>query len=195
MKEAWYPVILIWQNATKPMKNLVIPGIVIWITVWSYETRQWNNRAISPFAGSWKMKEIHWITKDTIYRIERAQPGMFIFTSGAYSVMWTPVNEPRPAFSNLSRPTDEEIKNGFQTIVFNAGSYEWRDSTIITNAYIAKVPGFEGGRQYYHFKLKEDVLSLTMYDETYPDGSRPEWYGRYVTRFLLTRLDPELKIK
>lgn len=146
-------------------------------------------RVLSPVLGSWSMREIHWITKDTTYSIENAQPGIFIFTPTAYSVMWIPVDTPRQAFRNLSRPSDEEIKAGFQTVVFNAGSYEWTDSTLTSTAHIAKVPGFEGGKQYYRYKIDRDEMVLTMFDETYPDGSKPEWHGRYVTKFVLRRID------
>ncbi len=30
---------------------------------------------------------------------------------------------------------------------------------------------------------------LTMFDETYPNGTKPEWFGRYVTEFVLERID------
>ena len=143
----------------------------------------------SSIEGAWEMKSIHWITKDTTYSIEKAQPGMFIFTSDRYSIMWTPIEEPRTPFQNLSKPTDDELMAGFRSIVFNCGTYEYSDSTITTTAKIAKVPGFEGGKQFYRYKLVDNEMELTMFDEIYPDGTRPEWYGKYQTKFVLIKTE------
>lgn len=138
--------------------------------------------------GSWELQAIHWIAKDTTYSINKAQPGLFMIDQDRYSIMWTPTQSPREPFKVLSQPTDAEIKNGFRSIVFNAGNYEMNDSTLITRAQIAKVPGFEGGKQCYRYTIQSDTLQLTMYDETYPDGTKPEWYGKVQTQFVLKRL-------
>lgn len=143
----------------------------------------------SPVIGSWSMQEVHWITKDTTYSIYHAQPGIFIFTPTSYSIMWTPDEQPRSPFKMLSQPTEKEMLDGFQSVVFNAGSYIWTDSTIISTAVIAKVPGFEGGTQHYRYQIGHDRLTLVMFDETYPDGSKPDWFGKYVTKFILQRID------
>ncbi|MEQ8576637.1 MAG: hypothetical protein RIB63_21415, partial [Fulvivirga sp.] len=75
----------------------------------------------------------------------------------------------------------------FKTVVFNSGSYEISDSVFTTTADIAKVAGFESGKQYYKIEFKEDELYLTMFDETYPDGKKPEWYGKLKILFKLKR--------
>ncbi|MCB0689938.1 MAG: lipocalin-like domain-containing protein [Saprospiraceae bacterium] len=144
---------------------------------------------MSPVLGSWSMREVHWISTDTTYSIHNTQPGIFIFTPKSYAIMWTPSQQPRRAFEVLSKPTDEEILDGFRSVVFNAGSYVWTDSTLISTAVIAKVPGFEGGKQYYRYQIEHGILTLVMFDETYPDGSKPEWSGRYVTKFILEKID------
>jgi len=141
----------------------------------------------NPLEGAWVMKSIHWKTKDTTYSIHEAQPGIFIFTEDSYSIGWTPTEEPRIPFQNLSKPSDEELKAGFRSIVFNAGSYTHTDSTAVATPIVAKVPGFEGGKQFYRYKIDGNVLHLTMYDETYPNGKKPGWYGRYVTEFVMVR--------
>lgn len=143
---------------------------------------------INSLLGSWKMDKVHWITADTTYSIEHAHEGLFLFTPNSYSIMWTPTEEPRVPFVDLSKPTDEELKTGFRSVVFNGGSYEITDSTLTTTAYIAKVPGFEGGVQYYRYLLENDLLRLTMFDETYPNGDKPSWSGRYETEFVMTRV-------
>lgn len=143
---------------------------------------------INPLLGSWKMNAVHWITSDTTYSIDNAQEGLFLFTPNSYSIMWTPTEEPRVAFVDLSKPTDDELKAGFRSVVFNGGSYEITDSTLTTTAYIAKVPGFESGIQYYRYSITNNLLRLTMFDETYPNGDKPAWSGRYVTEFVMTRV-------
>ena len=141
-----------------------------------------------PLIGSWEMSSIYWITDDTTYSIESAQPGLLMIGANRYSIMWTPIDQPRKPFKSLSKPTDEEMKTGFRSIVFNAGLYEKTDSTLTTTAQIAKVPGFEDGKQYYRYNIKDDILELTMFDETYPDGQKPEWFGKFVTKFILKKV-------
>lgn len=143
----------------------------------------------TPLLGSWEMISVFWITKDTTYSIEKAQPGLLMITPNRYSIMWTPIEEPRNPFKNLSGPTNEEILDGFRSIVFNAGTYEVTDSTLTTEAIIAKVPGFERGKQYYKYRLNDDKLELTMFDETYPDGKKPKWFGKEVTKFVLRKVE------
>ncbi len=137
--------------------------------------------------GSWELKSIEWITADTSYVISDAQPGIFMIDSARYSTMWTPTREPRISFQNLSNPSEDEILSGFRSVVFNAGTHIITDSTLVTTASIAKVPGFEGGKQYYRYTIHDDEMDLTMFDETYPDGSKPDWAGIYVTKFRMIR--------
>lgn len=143
----------------------------------------------NPLLGSWKMTSTHWITKDTTYSIHEAQPGIFIIDSSRYAIMWTPLDEPRTPFKNLSQPTDMEMIAGFRSVVFNGGTYDMTDSTLTTTAQIAKVPGFEGGKQFYNYSIADDQLILVMFDETYPDGSKPSWFGKYQTKFVLRRAE------
>ena len=139
--------------------------------------------------GSWQMKEVHWKTKDTTYSIHKTEPGIFFFTDSSYAIMWTPTDKPREPFKILSKPTNDELIKGFRSVVFNAGSYTSTDSTVMATAFIAKVPGFEGGKQFYRYTINGNRLSLTMYDETYPNGKKPKWFGKYVTEFILHKID------
>ncbi|MFK7936682.1 MAG: lipocalin-like domain-containing protein [Saprospiraceae bacterium] len=142
----------------------------------------------SPLFGSWQMEEIHWITPDTTYSIPTAQPGIFMLNEASYTIIWTPTQEPRIPFDTLAKPTAAEMQAGFRSIVFNSGSYELSDSTLTTTAMVAKVPGFEGGKQFYRYQIEQDQLTLQMFDETYPDGGKPEWYGKVETQFKLKRI-------
>ena len=134
------------------------------------------------------MTEVHWVSEGETFSIPDAQPGLFLFTPESYSIMWTRTKEPREAFKNLSAPTDDEMKAGFRSVVFNGGRYTFSGDTVTTVATIAKVPGFEGGKQFYRYTIEGDTLRLTMFDETYPDGAKPEWAGTWETEFVLERV-------
>lgn len=143
----------------------------------------------NPLMGAWEVESIHWISSDTTVSIEEAQAGIFMVTESRYSIIWTPTRTPRVPFAVLSSPTDEEAIAGFKSIVFNSGTYTIGDSTFDIEAEIAKVPGFEGGQQNFTYKIDGDQLSLRMRDETYPDGSKPEWSGKWETLFVMKRID------
>lgn len=140
-----------------------------------------------PLMGSWHMKEIHYIQADTTIKVEKVHGGRITFTEEHYHLLYNPWINPRKPFEKLAAPTKDEMIYGFQTLVFNSGSYVYTDSTVTTTADIAKVPGFEGGIQYYNYSLKDNELKLTMYDETYPDGNKPEWYQKLKVLFKLVR--------
>ena len=139
--------------------------------------------------GAWRVQEIYYKNTDTTYTIANAQVGNFLVTPERYSIMWVPTEAPRVAFKILSKPTDAEVISAFRSMVFNSGTYTLNDSIMTTTAEIAKVPGFEGGIQYYKYSIdSNDSLNFEMYDETYPDGSKPEWVGTWSTGFKMSRL-------
>jgi len=139
--------------------------------------------------GTWSINEIHWITPDTTYSIKNAQPGIFMVSSSRYSIIWTPIHAKRVPFKKLANPTDEEIISGFKSIVFNSGTYQIADTTFTVQAQIAKVPGFEGGTQKFIYNIKDDILNIKMIDETYPNGEKPDWFGKLETLFVMERID------
>lgn len=142
---------------------------------------------LNPLLGAWEMQAVHWIHAGGRNSVSPAQPGLFLFTDRRYAIMWTPTRSPRTAFQALAKPTDAETIAGFRSVVFNAGSYAYTDTTVTTTAQIAKVPGFEGGQQHYRYTLEGETLTLTMFDETYPGGAKPEWAGKVQTQFVLRR--------
>ncbi|GAB5523206.1 MAG: hypothetical protein Roseis2KO_10780 [Roseivirga sp.] len=146
-----------------------------------------NKDAENPLTGSWRVQEIHYIQADTIIKVEKVHGGRVTFSENNYHLLYNPWINPRKPFEKLAKPTKEEMIYGFQTLVFNSGTYVYTDSTVVTTADIAKVPGFEGGIQYYNYRLKGEELELTMYDETYPDGNKPEWYQKLKVLFKLVR--------
>ncbi|MEQ8364859.1 MAG: ankyrin repeat domain-containing protein [Cyclobacteriaceae bacterium] len=141
----------------------------------------------NPLIGSWKMDQIHYIYKDTTVVVRNVSQGRLTVTPHRYHIIYNPWVNPRVPFNILSKPTDEEIKHAFQTLVFNTGTYTLSDTLFTTTSDIAKVPGFEGGRQYYSLEVDGDQLQLIMKDETYPNGEKPEWYQKLQILFKLTR--------
>lgn len=146
---------------------------------------------INPLTGYWDLKEVHWISPDTTVSINRAQPGLFLFTRDSYSMMWTPLDQKRESFRDLSAPTESEIRSGFSSIVFNAGRYKISDSTLTTTAQVAKVNGFEGGKQFFQYTIQQDSLVPRLVDEQYPNEEKPQWSGIWETMFVLGRMDPD----
>lgn len=141
----------------------------------------------NPLIGSWKIQEIQYIYADTTYIQKEEDYGRFVFTAKNYAVMYNPRMQKRTPFQNLSKPSTKEIAKAFQSIVFNAGSYQTNENSIITTADIAKVPGFEGGKQHYKIVFKNNQLALIMFDETYPNGNKPAWFGKLKIKFILKK--------
>lgn len=139
----------------------------------------------NPLQGSWLISEIHYIYADTTYIAEMSVIGRFIVTQESYAIMYNRYGTKRDSPADMSKMTDKEKLYSFQTTVFNSGMYEINDSTFITTADIAKVAGFEGGVQYYKLAKEEDGMSITMFDETYPSGKKPAWYGKLEIKFVL----------
>lgn len=145
-----------------------------------------KRNADNPLIGSWQLQIINYVYADTTYTIN-AHQGSLLIGKNRYSIMYNPSWKAREAFKNLSKPTDDEILAGFRSIVFNSGPYEIIDDVMLAIPDIAKVPGFEGGKQYYRFKIESDQLTFRMYDETYPNGEKPEWYGKVEVEFIFKR--------
>ncbi len=136
--------------------------------------------------GSWRVDEIHYQYTDTVYVQKEVKYGRFLFTKDHYSSMYNPNLSPRKPFHDLAKPTEEEIISGFQSIKFNSGTYSIANGVLHTKADIAKVPGFEGGSQFFKIVAgPKDKLELTMFDESYPDGSKPEWFNKLQIKLIL----------
>ncbi|AWX45596.1 hypothetical protein HME9304_02623 [Flagellimonas maritima] len=138
--------------------------------------------------GSWSIEEIQWISNDTTVQRKPEQKGLLLITPERYSLSWTPIEKHRKPFQSLSNPTDNEVLEGFKTIVFNMGSYNVSNSEFVTKSHLSKVLGFEGGMQYFKFEVTDNKMVLILFDETYPNGEKPDWYGKWETKFSLARL-------
>lgn len=176
-----------YENSSISMKIKVLVIIFAMAIMTGCHHQAQKPQSNNPLVGSWQLQSVKWVSESRTAQIEHAQPGLFMFDEGHYSLMWSPKQTPRTPFENLSKPTDEEVLKGFRSIVFNAGTYQTSGSKLNATAMVAKVPGFEGGQQHYTFRFENDQLILTMYDETYPDGSKPDWSGKWQTEFTLIK--------
>ena len=125
-----------------------------------------------PLEGVWRVAEITTITADGETGNSKPQPGLFIFTRGHYSAIWTPGSQPRPPYADTWRPTGEEKIRAYDSIIVNAGTYESTESRIVTRPILARVPGFGGGKAIYEYELDGDELSLEKVEEYSRDGVR-----------------------
>ncbi|WP_430412550.1 ankyrin repeat domain-containing protein [Kordia sp.] len=146
-----------------------------------------KKQAENSIVGSWKVQEIQYMYADTTYIRKEEDHGRFLFSKKNYALMYNPRMQKRTPFQNLSKPSTEEITKAFQTIVFNTGSYQIDENVITATPDIAKVPGFEGGKQYYKITSNNDLLELIMFDETYPNGNKPAWFGKLKIKFILKK--------
>jgi len=111
----------------------------------------------NPLAGAWSVSAI---TGADGVTIDPAQPGLFVFTDGHYSAVYTPGAEPRPASATHFVATDEEALAQFQSFIVNAGTYSVDGSTITFRPSIARAPEFVGGQATAEFEIAGDVLTL-----------------------------------
>lgn len=128
--------------------------------------------------GSWTLSQIQYIYSDTTYVVEEPAGGIFMGNPERYMIMYHPTSQNRPAFKDFSKPTCEELRSAFQHLVFNTGAYSLTNKLMTATPDLARVPGFEGATQVYRYQIEEDQLELTLFDETYPNGKKPEWYGK-----------------
>ncbi len=161
--------------------------IGVLVVIWSCSA--FSEQSAAKIEGAWEVQSIHWITPEETHDLEPAQPGLFLFVDTSYTVMWTRSKQPRTPFESLSKPTETEMIHAFQTVVFNGGRFAWRGDQLVLKPTIARVPGFEGGEQIFNVTRNNNRLTLTMVDETYPDGAKPDWFGKLETRFVLSKAE------
>ena len=105
--------------------------------------------------------------------IDPSQPGLFIFTEGHYSAVYSLGADPRPLSAVGFNPTSEEKVAQYDTIIVNTGTYEASGSTITFRPMVAKSPEFIGGHSTMDFQINGDVLTLTVQSVVATDGVSP----------------------
>jgi hypothetical protein len=108
--------------------------------------------------GAWRIAEYN-----SASGTAAANPaGLFVFSTGQYSIMYANAATPRTPFADPDTPTDVERVNAFNTIVANAGDYELAGDTLIVRPVISKHPGYMGGGEdRFVTRVTGDTLWLT----------------------------------
>jgi hypothetical protein len=75
-------------------------------------------------------------------------PGLVVFTSTHYSMMFTVGDKPRAVVGELPEgdsATDAQLVEAYRSFIANSGRYEAADGTITTRAFVAKSPDYMAG--------------------------------------------------
>ncbi len=115
---------------------------------------------VNPLLGAWSMTTMTPAGGEAT--IDPSQPGLFIFTEGHYSAVYSLGADPRPLSAVEFTPTAEEKTAQYDTIIVNTGTYEASDTTITFRPMVAKSPEFIGGHTTMDFQITGDVLTLTV---------------------------------
>ncbi|MEP1032897.1 hypothetical protein [Ekhidna sp.] len=156
------------------IKKLNLLTITLILSQFGYS----QNLSKEDLLGSYQLKKIDYIYSDTTITVSPSQSGFLVLAPLRYAIAYNPGLNPRKAFENLSSPTEEEILAGFRSFAFNSGAYTYTEGTFKASPDFAKVPGFEGGEQVYEVNYIDGLYSFNMFDETYPGGEKPSWYGK-----------------
>ena len=106
--------------------------------------------------GSWVIVE-SWGEDDQSgqWRVENAQPSLFIFLEGHYSIAYVRGDSPRPLMDEDATRADldcEQAASMWFPYVSNSGTYEINGATIVIHPTVALSPNFmEGGSETYAF--------------------------------------------
>ena len=171
------------------MKKLlkVIPLVLILCVTISCQKDQASNS--NPLFGAWKVIETATIDNEGQLKNSYDQSSIYLFQDDYYCIVWVQGNKPRNEFIDPWNPTNEEKIKAFDSLIVNAGMYDLEDSVIITYPIIARMPNFVGGKGFYEYKIENDTLVLTMFDELSKTGVRHTWVGKYKFQRTLIRLN------
>lgn len=103
--------------------------------------------------------------------IKDAQPGIFIFTSTHYAIMYVNTAAERPESDGDDDMTDEERLASYDSLTANAGGLEVDGNTFTTYAYVAKnnnyMAGFPENDRTYEFERDGDSLTIKTTGERF----------------------------
>jgi hypothetical protein len=143
----------------------------------------------NPLVGVWRVAEVKTVTADSESTNSTPLPGLYIFTQGHYSAVWSTSDAPRQMYEDRWQPTADEKIAAYDSIVVNAGTYELKGSDLVTKPIMARVPGFGGGKALWKYRVDGDDLYLEMFEEYTKDGIRAEWLDYSIFRSSLSGLN------
>jgi len=119
-------------------------------------------QAESPLEGAWIVSSWEQLGDQAI---GDPQPGIFVFTSTNYAIMYASTDESRPAYDRDVGQTDEQKLAAYDSLTANAGGYEMDGNTFTTFAYVAKdttyMADFPENGVEYGFERDGETLTLT----------------------------------
>jgi hypothetical protein len=108
-----------------------------------------QSAATNPLLGAWK--------------VESAQPGLYIFTKQHYSFARVQGDKPLPDYPSNDKATDGDKVNVFNALYLNTGTYSVTGNTLATKAMVAKSKFAIGGAgNQYEFTVSGNSLTLTQ---------------------------------
>ena len=103
----------------------------------------------NPLVGAWK--------------VEGAQPGLYVFTRGHYSFARIQGDKPLPDYPSNDKATDADKVAVFNALYLNTGTYTVTGNTLATKAMVAKSAFAIGGAgNQYAFTITGNSLVLTQ---------------------------------
>lgn len=165
----WITILDTVFQAPKPyiMKSISYGFIAILLSFFLFSCQETSNNENAsttvidptppnPFLGAWELDRI--FNQDTSVNY----PGLSIvlFTEGYYS--WMDSRPERKSFENISEPTDEEIREAFNTFSALSGPYEFSDSTVTMTRQIVKRPNRMNPPQvdHYAYQVKDGEIHI-----------------------------------
>lgn len=137
------------------VKVLIVAGLA-----WAFALP--TAQAETPLEGAWIVAS--WENLDG-NEIADPQPGIFVFTSTNYSIMYVNTAAPRPGYDEDAGQTDAETLAAYGSLTANSGGYEIDGNTFTTYAYVAKDTNYMGGfpenDTEYEFERDGDSLIIT----------------------------------
>ena len=105
--------------------------------------------AANPLIGAWK--------------VESAQPGLYVFTKQHYSFARIQGEKPLPDYPSNDKATDADKAAVFNALYLNTGTYSVSGNMLATKAMVAKSKFAIGGAgNQYEFALSGNSLTLTQ---------------------------------
>ena len=142
-----------------------------------------------PLEGAWSVVEIDVVSAKGEARYPDPAPGLFIFGEKYYSMVWMPLTEVPSDFEEIWKPTDDEKAAAFSSIIVNAGTYTYTDSTVTTIPMVAKTPEFIGGVAVYSYSIDADTLHIEMTDAVSSTGVQDPGIGVFSMPLKLVRVE------
>jgi len=118
--------------------------------------------AANDLEGAWIVSSWKSLEGQTI---DDPQPGIFIFTSTNYAIMYASTDMKRPEYDADAGQTDAETIASYDSLTANAGGYEVDGNMFTTFAYVAKdnnyMSGFPENGTEYEFERDGKMLTIT----------------------------------